>query len=49
MATKCRIRGVRLNAYKILIKKPQTRRQLWDYRHVWDSNIKVCIIKVGLK
>jgi len=34
----------RLNAYKILIKKPKTWRQLWEYRRVRDSKIKTCFI-----
>jgi hypothetical protein len=38
-----------LNAYKILITKPQTRRQIWEYRHLGDRNIKICVVKAGFK
>jgi phage gp46-like protein len=31
--------GEKRNAYRILVGKPEGKRQCWRYRHEWEGNI----------
>jgi hypothetical protein len=40
-------RGKRINAYKILVRKPEGRRPLGTLRHKWEHSIKMDLREVG--
>jgi len=35
------------NAYKILIRKPQEKRQFWRHGYRWMDNIKMGLLRIG--
>jgi hypothetical protein len=39
--------GEMRNAYRVLVGKPEGRRQLGRPRHRWEDNIKICHREIG--
>jgi hypothetical protein len=39
--------GENRNAYRILMEKPEGKRQLGRPRHTWEDNIKIYLREVG--
>ena len=39
--------GERSGIYRVLVEKPEGKRQLGRPRHRWEDNIKMDILKVG--
>ena len=40
--------GERRGIYKVVVGKPEGKRQLWRSRHRWEDNIKMDIQEVGV-
>jgi hypothetical protein len=36
-----------MNGYRILVGKPEGKRSLERYRHIWEDNIKMDLREVG--
>jgi hypothetical protein len=39
--------GETRNAYRILVGKPETKRELGRPRHMWEDNIRIHLRKIG--
>jgi hypothetical protein len=39
--------GEKMSAYKILVGKPERKRQLGRHRRRWEDNIKINVRKIG--
>ena len=39
--------GARINAYGVLVEKPEGKRRLGRHRRRWDDNIKMDLQEVG--
>jgi len=35
------------NAYKILVRKPDRKRQLQNLKHIWEDNIRLNLRETG--
>ena len=40
--------GERRGIYKVVVGKPEGKRQLWRPRHRWEDNIKMDVQEVGV-
>jgi hypothetical protein len=47
MGRECSMHKERGNAYRILIGKPEGRRQLGIPRHTWEDNFKIYLRETG--
>jgi hypothetical protein len=47
MGGECSTYGERIGAYRILVGRPEGRRQVGRPRHRWEDNIKMDLKKVG--
>jgi hypothetical protein len=41
----CAIYGEKMNAYRVLVRKPEGKKQFVTYRHMWEDNIKMYVYK----
>jgi len=39
--------GERRGMYRVLVRKPEGKRQLWRPRHKWEDNINMDLQEVG--
>ena len=39
--------GERRGVYRVLVGKPEGKRQLWRPRHRWEDNMKIDLQEVG--
>ena len=39
--------GERRGAYRVLVGKPEGKRQLWRRKGRWEDNIKICLQEIG--
>jgi hypothetical protein len=39
--------GVKLNAYKVLVRKPEWKGPVGSLRHRWEDNIKTDLEEIG--
>jgi hypothetical protein len=49
MVGECSEHGEMRNAYKILVEKPEGKRQLGRPRRRWVDNIKMALREIGMK
>jgi hypothetical protein len=47
MGRACSSNGEKRNAYRILVGKPEGKRQLGRPRHRWENNIKMNFREIG--
>jgi hypothetical protein len=47
MVRACSTHGEKQNAYRILVGKPERKRQLGRPRHGWEDNIKIYLREIG--
>jgi hypothetical protein len=43
----CSTHGVKRNAYRILVEKPEGKRSLGTSRYRWEDNIKMDLREIG--